>query len=353
MHNLDELIDYARQIDDEQKRIEFVMHFFLQTVEYDYAQLVIIGYLMENLTSLIANDDGLPLLQIRPPVFQFADFPLKIGDNIESIKNGFSIHMGVEKGLSHMFDSIVELEKNSNGNINVFKEQLSMFFSQKFANLLTNEEIIHREINYLVDKIIKDLEKPRTVQRKNSEFIVGRLDTSAVLSSYLTDILLKTGCLQLQYDHDYFPPIIGEDGLLKRGVCKDYAKYLVSLLPKIGIEAIEITGTSQLTHAWVAAKINGAYKSIDLTRAIFARDGGKAIPNNQSSKDWLIADFADTFRMQPSRTITTIGVDESGNPIQTPHVIDKDNFDMAYLNTIIHERIKSSVETKSKNVFKL
>ena len=44
IQNIDQLIDMAMKISSKDKRIQFVMNYFLNTVNYDYAYLFAAGY---------------------------------------------------------------------------------------------------------------------------------------------------------------------------------------------------------------------------------------------------------------------------------------------------------------------
>ena len=324
MKTIEELIDKANLINDENERLQFVMNYFLETVEYDYSKLLATGYLKENITSLVANGN-MPLIKFETPAFSFHDFAMSINGKEEKVKNGNSLYMGVENGLSIMFDSIVTLEHNSKGDIEKFETALFDFFKYEFSKHINNEELILKEAKQLTRKIIKDLKMPVSIRKENLNFIAHRPNVSMVLSCYLAKIKLLPN-FQLKKGVEYFPQIIGEDGLLKRGVCEDFSNYLSELLPKVGIEAYRIDGTSELLHSWIVAKVNGVYKSVDLTRAIFIRDRFRGIPENQTASMWLLCDFEDALAMQPTRTITGIDLDENGKSIPIPSVINKDNF---------------------------
>lgn len=331
----EELIRQANLINDEEERLKFIMNYFLETVEYDYQKLIATGYLKENITSLLANGN-VPLIKFVPPAFSLTDLNLSINDNEENVKNGNSLYMGVESGLSSMFDAIVKLEQNSNGDIEKFENDLFEFLKSEFLKHIDNEELIIKEAKQLTRKIIEDLKMPISIRKGNSNYVAHRPNVSMVLSCYLSNIKLQPNFQPKKYI-DYFPRVIGEDGLLKRGVCLDYSNYLVELLPQVGIEACRIDGTSELDHSWIAAKINGSYKSIDLTRAIFIRDKFKGIPDNQTANMWLLCDFDTAFEMQPTRTITGIGLDNEGKINSLPFTINKENFNEEEFVSLISE----------------
>ena len=106
----------------------------------------------------------------------------------------------------------------------------------------------------------------------------------------------------------------------RQGISERYLEQLMTLLKKAGIEAHGVEGTSELGHAWVIVNSEDGYKSIDLTRAVFIRDGFLGIPEEQTSQDWLYTDMRRMFEMQGARTITKI------DNIALPSSITSDNF---------------------------
>ena len=74
-------------------------------------------------------------------------------------------------------------------------------------------------------------------------------DIKKVLSEYLIENIAEK----------HFPPQIN-NGLLKNGVCRHYADYLQEFLPKIGIDAVRIGGTSILIVVGVVLE---TYKQLE------------------------------------------------------------------------------------------
>ena len=83
-----------------------------------------------------------------------------------------------------------------------------------------------------------------------------------------------------------------------------------------------------------------------MTRALFVKDGYKGIPPEQRSSDWLIADFKDTFDMQKTRSINAVGIDETGEPIKLPQVINGDNYDEKELIEYVINQFKKNKSKK-------
>jgi len=280
--NVNELIDAANKIPSQEQRIKFCMEYFLETVEYDYAYLFAKGYVQGDIS------------KVSNPVFIKNAFSKRDAQNGESESDldDYCLSKKPAEGKSPIFDDILKLRDENSGNYQEFIAKLSTYIKTKLREHIDNEEIIESETEHFIQNIIQNMSTGCTIEYSGQSLTVEK-DISFVLVDYMID------------PNKYFPPT-QNNGLLKHGVCQHYADYLVDFLGKVGVEAHRIDGTSEMGHAWVAAKVGDEYKSIDLTRAVFIRDGFKGIPNEQTSEDWLYANFEDTFKMQPTRTITEI-----------------------------------------------
>ena len=166
---------------------------------------------------------------------------------------------------------------------------------------IANEDIVAQCVDTVMVQIENGLRSTKMIKYNGMD-----LECNYDISKVLIDFILKPG--------EYFPPEYN-NGLITNGVCDDYTKYLVTLFNELGIEAHDIGGTSELGHAWVVVKVGNELKSIDLTRAVFIRDGFKGIPENQTSKDWLYTDLDKMFAMQKTRSINEIDGRELANAI--------------------------------------
>lgn len=154
------------------------------------------------------------------------------------------------------------------------------------------------------------------------------------ISKVITDFFL--------YPKKFFPPTFNH-GIITSGVCADFSTYLVPILQKIGIEAHRADGESEFLHSWIIAKIGDKLKSIDLTRAIAAKDRIKGIPSDQTSQDWLYCSMEKMFAMQENRTITSI------DGITLPRPITSKNYDEQQFINLIAQITQGNVED---NTFK-
>ena len=331
IENIEQLIEQANQIKSESERVKFIMNYFLISVKYDYAYLIADGYMQGTISELYPFDNTKDIV-LNP--FKKGKITIPINGEPQEFDDSFCLTTRISKGESKLMDKIIELSQTCNGDIDYFFIKLQELLNEELKLHLDNSEIVNLNISNLISKIKKDMGIGRIIKTNTGQYFITN-DIKRVLLSYMVD------------PNKYFPPKI-EDGILKAGVCQHYADYLQELLPKIGISAVRIDGTSELGHAWIAAIIDGNLKSIDLTRAIFIRDGFKGIPPEQKSTDWLIADFEDTFKMQKTRTISAVGYDE-GKPISLPQIINGSNYDMASLREIVINQCEKNKEMKISN----
>lgn len=323
IENVEQLIKKANLIESEEERVKYIMKYLFDTVEYNYSYLLASGYMKENISSLGS-------LKIGPNPFKSGKVKISFKGEEKEVDDSYVIEQKPKDGSSKIFNKIVELQEKSNGDFEKFQTDLQELLEHELSKHLGNEELVKSEVSFLMKKInilMKSL-VPINFGGKSS---YAFLDISAVLSRFLSD----------NRGEKFFPPVI-KNGLLKRGVCEHYSNYLVDLFPKIGIEVHRIDGTSELKHTWITVKVDGIYKSIDLTRAIFIRDHFRGIPESQTAEMWLFSDFEDTFVMQPTRTITGHDLYENENgeleSIPFERVIDGSNFSQQELINVFNTR---------------
>ena len=324
IENVEQLIEEANKITSQQERLEFVMNYFLSTVKYDYAYLLIKGYMQETISEVAPFSADTDII-VNP--FKKGKVTYHINGEEKQFDDSMCTTTRISHGKSVMLEKIDELTRNTNGDIDYFFVNLKKILSDELLKHLNNQELVQES----VERIIVDIRKRMVAGRIVGNYFVGK-DIKSILVDYLLE------------PNKYMPPVI-ENGLLKRGVCQHYANYLAELLPKIGISAKRVDGTSEMGHAWVAAIVDGKLKSIDLTRAIFIRDNFAGIPKEQKSSDWLISTFEDSFKMQSTRTLTGVGIDENGEELSLPSVMNSDNFDeKLIIDLILDEKIKTTTK---------
>lgn len=298
IQNIEQLIAESMKLSSKDERIKFVMNYFLNTVQYNYAYLFVKGYAQEKVTKVDAG-------------FRLAESKL----NKEGITR-VVLTRDIAEGDSSVFRNILKLQEKSQGSYEMFKNNLKNYIKDELGKHIGNNDIIAENTENLIEKIENDLENKKIDVELNEKQYSLNYDISAILIDYFLNIDTN------------FPPEI-KNGLIKNGVCGHYTDYLFHTMEKIGVEAHKIQGTSEFAHAWIIVDGEQGYKSIDLTRAVAIRDGFLGIPPEQTSQDWLYSDIGTMFDMQPTRTITKI----DGKKL--PKAITSENYNEHKFNRII------------------
>lgn len=289
LNNINQLISESMKFESKDERIKYVMNYFLNSVNYDYAYLFAKGYMQGTISRV---ESGFRLIESK----------LENNDITEVV-----LTREIQAGSSKIFSDILKLQDKSQGEYNVFIQYLNDYVKNELKQHIENQEVVDRNTKKFIDKVENDLLYKKEIITMEEEQYELNYDISSVLIEYLLN------------DKKNFPPII-QDGLIKSGVCDSYSDYLLSIMKKIDIEAHKIDGTSEMNHAWIIVKGDNNYKSIDLTRAIFIRDGFLGIPKEQASQDWLFCDIDKMFDMQETRTIVKI------DGIELPNIITSENY---------------------------
>jgi len=305
--NVEDLLAEAEKIQDIQIKTKFIMNYFLEHVKYDYAYLFAKGYAQGTISG-VSKNFGISMNKIRTE-----------GDEELSL---FALTRSVDQGESRIFNDILRIRDENSGNYNKFIQELRDYITKELKGHLGNDNLIDENVDNIMEKIEQGLREKTKITFNGTE-----VEVNYDISKVLIDFLLEP--------KKYFPPEFS-DGLITNGVCEDYADYLVTLLQKVGIEVHRVDGTSELGHAWIIIKDGEKYKSIDLTRAVFIRDGFLGIPPEQTSEDWLYTDLEDIFKMQKTRSITEI------DKKVLPYVIDGRNYDEASFQRMMEEEIIDS-----------
>lgn len=318
--NVDQLIEQANLIENETDRVNFVMNYFLQTVQYNYGYLLAYGYLQGTISNVdFKGNNEKPLLSKNP--FSKGKITINVNGEQKEFDDSLCTTVKITDGESALFDKVVELSNSCGGNKDEFILQLYDLFVNELSKHINNDNIVSQNVFDIVSKYKQSMNLGDIRKSEKGEF-------------FITPDIKKVMICFMLYPQRYMPSII-ENGLMKKGVCENYADYFAELLPKIGISCIRIDGTSELGHAWNAAIVDGKLKSIDLTRAIFIRDNWNGIPEEQKSEDWLLADFPDTFRWQSTRSIQEAGLDENHKPIPLGYIVNGTNFNEESLTDLV------------------
>ena len=299
INNEDELLEEAKKIPDIESRTKFIMNYFLEHVEYNYAYLFARGYMGENI-SAVSNS------------LVMAPNKTKTKEDSDN-----SLTRSILHGESRIFDDILKIRDENEGNYDEFINQLRNYITLEIKSHLNNNIIVKENVDIVMKHIEKGLREKFRLNIQGNEY-----DFNFDISKVLLDFFLE---------HSKIFPAEFKNGLITKGVCADYTEYLVPLLKKVGIEAHSAKGISELPHAWIIVKDGEKYKSVDLTRAVIIRDGFKGIPSEQTSEDWLYTNLKNMFKMQKTRKI--IKIDDK----ELPSIITKENFDEEVFTKIMND----------------
>ena len=316
-----QLIEQAKKIEDPEERVLFVMHYFLDTVSYDYAFLLGSGYAQGNMSKLTGKR-----IYYKNPLKRdgdnLPDYLIKYQTDAVRGENGeFLDHSDIINGISTLENDV---SKNG-GSHEEYVERVKEYLKEQLSQHLDNPELVEQNVDRLMEFLLEINSLIGNSKVAGQDATIGYS-----LEFALMELILKKERI--------FNPLQVKDGLITQGVCIDYSKQIVPLLQELGIDAYCIGGTSELNHEWIIAQINGELKSIDLTRAVFIRDGFKGIPKDQTMDEWLFCSLKHSLEMQTTRTISEIG-DEK---LKT--VIDSNNYDEEEFKKLLQE-----FDEKSRN----
>lgn len=311
MDNIDELISKANQIQSADERTRFIMNYFLENVNYNYAYLLMRGYAIETISAVSES------------------FDLAINKTQTDGDEELSLTRSVIEGESRIFNDILQIRDFNSGDYSKFIAELRAYLTEELSSHLENENLVHQSVETVIQKIEEGLREKIKFNFEGNEYYMN-WDISKVLIDFFLE------------PKKYFPPKFN-NGLITNGVCSDYTDYLVPILKKAGIEAHYIDGTSEFRHSWIIVNSENGYKSVDLTRAVAIRDGVLGIPAEQTSQDWLYTDLRKMFQMQGTRTITKI------DNIALPSSITPDNFDEQGFTNLMEQITQGKV---TDNTFK-
>lgn len=113
IQNIEQLIEEAMKISSKDERVQFVMNYFLNTVNYDYAYLFAKGYAQGTISQV---DPG---------------FRLKESKFEKDEISGVVLSRGVMEGNSTIFNDILKLQDESQGDYNSFINNLREYVANE------------------------------------------------------------------------------------------------------------------------------------------------------------------------------------------------------------------------------
>lgn len=119
---------------------------------------------------------------------------------------------------------------------------------------------------------------------------------------------------------------IVENGLLKQGVCAEFAPYAKKYFDDLGMACEIVYGQGTVNHVWNLVEVNGKLRHLDLTNAMFIRDGYGENPTKAIPENWYMASTNEIFKMQPCRKIQKIGDSKSNQDITSENFLQYEKF---------------------------
>lgn len=130
------------------------------------------------------------------------------------------------------------------------------------------------------------------------------------------------------------------NGLIKRGVCRNFSAFIKKVLDDLGIDTVNVIGKSNRFHEWNMVNINGDIKFIDISKEIHIRDN--ACSNGCNKGDWYLIDIDRMFELEPTREIVRL------NDVDLDSFITKDNY-KENMDVLI-DAFKHKVKVKKKQL---
>lgn len=113
IENIEQLINAASVFESETEKVLFVLKYFLETVEYDYASLVAGGYMLGTISAVHSPN----LIKNH---FSKGIITRIINDEEKQFYDTFVQAREIAEGESILFNEIINLRNNSNGNLENF-----------------------------------------------------------------------------------------------------------------------------------------------------------------------------------------------------------------------------------------
>lgn len=286
----DELLEVAKSLETDEQKVFLLCNYFMANVSYNYAYLEAIRIDKES--------TGME----------------KMVQDIDSKYNAYNDEER-KKAKLELESKMREDMKSRYKDENVTEKQLKEFL-----------EAIDKYYGTVVpaqpERKIMMFGKECGVINATPERAIALVESIRKLKNEDTEVLNHT---------------VVENGLLKQGVCAEFAPYVKKYFDDLGMNCEIVQGQGTVNHVWDLVNVNGKARHLDLTNAIFIRDGygenlTKAIPEN-----WFIATTTEIYAMQTCRKIEKIG---ESKPKQD---ITSENF------TEYEEFINNAITVKSQN----
>lgn len=90
---------------------------------------------------------------------------------------------------------------------------------------------------------------------------------------------------------------IYENGLITKGVCKDFEEFISNVCAELGIKSKRIKGKTNVGHQWNETEVDGQKLVYDITYAMFAKDHFANWGEKTTPSDWLGVPYSNILSM--------------------------------------------------------
>lgn len=264
----DELLTLARALENDEQRVMLICEYFISNVAYNYASL---------------------------EAYRFDKPSTGMKDMVQDIDSRYNAYNPEERGVA--------------------KRELEQKMREDMKSRYKDMKIAEGELKKLLDAIDNYYGTivPATPERK---FMMFGRECGVINATPERAIALVEAIRKIKNENvQLLNPTVMEDGLLKQGVCAQYAPYVKKYCNDLGIKCEVVEGQGTVKHVWNLVNINGKIRHLDLTNAIFIRDGYGDNPTNARSQDWFMATTEQIYAMQPCRRIERIGENKPNQDI--------------------------------------
>lgn len=288
--NYDELLEVAKKLETDEQKVFLLCNYFMENVSYNYAYLEAIRIDKEN--------TGME----------------KMVQEIDSKYNAYNIE---ERQIA--------------------KQELEQKMREDMKKRYKDESVSEKQIKQFLDAIDNYYGKiiPAQPERKITMFgkECGTINATPERAMGLVESIRTIK----NEDFTILNPRIVENGLLKQGVCAEFAPYVKKYFDDLGMNCEVVHGQGTVNHVWNLVDVNGKARHLDLTNALFIRDGYGENPTNAIPENWFIATTKEIYEMQPCRKIEKIGDIKPNKDITAENYSEYEQF------------ISESVTRKSQN----
>ena len=162
INSREELLEQANKISNQEERVKFIMNYFLQTANFNYAYLLVSYTIPDgtkiSLNDLVANKSGDP-------------------------ESTDVVWASTFDKTSKYLDGIIKIRENCNGNFEEFTTQLRNYLEEEAKGLVDNDQKAKETAQDFTQKIITDMRNTQVVDFDGTPVPLSK-DITRVLAEY-------------------------------------------------------------------------------------------------------------------------------------------------------------------------